>query len=477
MVWLVPVKLFAPVRCWASRWFVLVATILAMVCGGAAEAGATQPRSAAATTAKARSPVTLTVSWPSPNKPLRAVPGGVAAGEFWVTNPTRSPIGVQVLAAGVSAQDNGSLRFSSRPSPWLRVLSIYPAAFVASPGSTTTVTVRVVMGDVPTGVYLAGFVVRPEISSRDITVVNEIGAIVTFEIPGPEYPRLRVRLVVPGRALPFGLATLQIADYGQVTLRVLDDSPSSGFAYEAFGLSGRPGRPVVIGEANPAVEQAAGEIREPVALYFPWRYRDVALHWRPAVFGVGTATVRGIAYDHITPTTLTSVGASATVLVVSPWWPLGIAAVVAAVALEELLAAWRRWRSNQARPGRRPSVTSNALPSTAVRVVGWALALVIGAFASVAGDAVIVAGGLVVFVLVSLLVSGAMSGARRRGEHDGRDWGQRLFVLQGLAAAFAVTAVSGEALALHGPGQALALGLLGATVLSLGFLGVLRSAV
>lgn len=467
----------SPVRRPAGRWIVLVVTVLVMLCAGGAEAGATQPRRAVSTTSTAPAPLTLTVSWPSPNKPLRAIPGEVVAGKFWVTNPTRRPIGVQVLAAGVSARDNGALRFSSKPSPWLRVLSISPAAFVAIPGSTTTVTARVVMGNVPPGVYLAGFVVRPKVTSQNIAVVNEIGAIVTFEVPGSGHPRLRARLLVPGKSLPFRLATLQIADHGQVTLRVLDDSATSAFAYEAFELSGRPGRPVVIGEVGPAVQQAAGEIREPVALYFPGRYRDLVLRWRPAVLGVGTAMVKGIAYDHLTPTELASVGASATVLVVSPWWPIGIAAAIAAVALEELAAAWRRSRPNPDRPGHGPSVLGSAGSSTAVRVLGWALALVIATFSAIAGNAVIVAAGFAMFAAIALLTSGVVAQRRRRGKHNGRGWDRRLLVLQGLAAALAIVAVAGEALAFQGPGQALALGVLGASALALGFLGVLRSAV
>ena len=81
------------------------------------------------------------------------------------------------------------------------------------------------------------------------------------------------------------------------------------------------------------------------------------------------------------------------------------------------------------------------------------------------------------FAAIALLTSGVVAQRRRRGKHNGRGWDRRLLVLHGLAAALAIVAVAGEALAFQGPGQALALGVLGASALALGFLGVLRSAV
>lgn len=280
-----------------------------------------RPVLAAAKAKPKPAPVGIAASWLPTSSPITAIPGRAASGKFWVSNDETTPVGIHILEGTVMIGNNGALALKPGPDPrFPGDITYSPHAFRAAPHSTTqiAVTFRVPAGTAP-GVYILGFVVVPQIqASGAIRVVNEIDAIVTFQVPGTVSGQMHASF--RGSTLHFpGLPPLEFSTHGTDTVRVADTGRSTLWSYNEITVGQASlGAAIVAGHTAGEV----GDLRYQVALFFPGRWRDYPVRWHPSGAGVGVAHLQARVYYRLTPSQLVSTSATASVLVVAPWWLL-----------------------------------------------------------------------------------------------------------------------------------------------------------
>ncbi len=358
-------------------------------------APAAVPQGAASATA-----VGLTVSWLPVATPVTVVPGQTTHGVFWITNETSSAVPVQILPATALPGNNGALVVRNGQDSRFPDITYTPDSLVAQPGTTTPVTVAVATPPhLAPGVYLLPAAVRPEpVAHGNVQIQQEIDALVTIEVPGQSKANVRPAFVSttatlggPTSHLP-GLPPIQIGTAGREVLRVLDDSPSSFYAYnEVTGAQSPFGHVVFAGHTN----GAPSDLRTPPDLYFPGHWRDYPVTWHASKLGLGLADLHAFVSYHTTSNEVVEKEVTARVLVVSPWWVFvlfGYLLVLLALALRR---ARRLARAPAAEPrsagaGRR---VWQVLASLVTGVITLAAAFVgrPAAFASVAGVGAVLA--------------------------------------------------------------------------------------
>ncbi|MGH9092392.1 MAG: hypothetical protein ACRDZR_13610 [Acidimicrobiales bacterium] len=367
---------------------------------------------AAAGTASAapghEAPIGITVSFPPTTAPVLAYPGATAESTFDVTNNEDAPVGIHVLQGNVIVGDNGDLVIKPGVDKRFRGdVSWTPTAFTAAPRSTTVVHVHVDVPQLAPGIYVLGLLVRPDVTSRGIAVVNQIGALVTLQTPGPTTQKIAARFVNPPdtRLAPL-LPALQLSTSGRTTLRVTDVGTSPLYSFSQVTLASSPGGATVRGHAAGAPAQ----LRAPVHLYFPGRYRNTPVAWTPGSLGIGAAHVSALVYAHGRNGALTSVRPSTHVLVVSPWWLLVICGwygLLLGLLLARLradrrraaaVAAGRRAGADREEAGRRDRASSIVAHWAASAVLAFlavelAWTSTLWVFALVAGAGILAAGG------------------------------------------------------------------------------------
>lgn len=362
---------------------------------------------AAPTTSGHEAPIGITVSFPPTTSPVLAYPGTTAESSFEVTNNESTPVGIRVLPGTVIVGDNGDLVIKPGVERRFRGdVTWTPTAFTAAPHSTTQVQVHVQVPQLAPGIYVLGLLVRPDVTSQGIAVVNQIGALVTFQTPGPTNQRVAARFVdAPGtRRVPL-LPPVQLSTSVRTTLRVTDVGTSPLYSFSQVTVESTPGGADVVGHAA----GVPGQLRAPVHLYFPGHYRDTPVVWSPGALGIGAAHASAFVYVHTPNGSLASVRPSTRVLVVSPWWLLvlcGWYAVLLALLVGRLRAARRRVRVDAApaagshTAGPRTSERASSIvahwAATAILVflaveLSWSSTLWV--FALVAGAGLAAAGG------------------------------------------------------------------------------------
>jgi len=291
--------------------------------------------------------VGVTVSWEPTTSPIDAVPGKTTQGTFWVSNETSQVVPVSILPGTAVPGDNGSLGVRPGADPRFPTITYAPSSFTAQPDTTTPITVTVTTpAKLSAGVYLIPAIVRPKApkATGNIRIQQEIDALVTFQVPGRTQASIKPTFVrsttVSGPSDVFhfpGLPQVQLGTAGHTTLRVLDDSPSSFYAYnEVTGTQTPFGKVVFEGHTK----GQTNDIRTTVALYFPGRYRDFPIAWSPSSLGLGVAHIDAFVSYHPNPSVIVQKEVSTEVLVVSPWWILVLPVYLALL----LLAARRRAR-------------------------------------------------------------------------------------------------------------------------------------
>jgi hypothetical protein len=128
----------------------------------------------------------------SPPDPITAAPGAVAATTLTVGNLGHGVLDVSIIAASVTLLDNGGTRFSEPADPlFVGRTSVVPNMLSLAGHQERRVRISVHM---PTGLspndYFLGFLVTPLINASSVTVVNDIGALVVLNVPGPRFRKL-----------------------------------------------------------------------------------------------------------------------------------------------------------------------------------------------------------------------------------------------------------------------------------------------
>jgi hypothetical protein len=320
------------------RLSVVAAAALAVGLGPTALAGATTstvppnavppnavPPSVVPSSASSATAVGLTVSWLPVATPVTVVPGRTTHGVFWITNETSSAVPVQILPATALPGNNGALVVRTGKDDRFPDITYTPQSLVAEPGTTTPVTVAVVTPpNLAPGVYLLPAAVRPEpVAHGNVQIQQEIDALVTLEVPGrsqanvqPAFVSTTASLGGPTSHLP-GLPPIQIGTAGREVLRVLDDSPSSFYAYNEITANQSPFGEVVF---DGHTTGAPSDLRTPPDLYFPGHWRDYPVTWHASKLGLGVADLHAYVSYHTTSSTVAEKEVMTQVLVISPWW-------------------------------------------------------------------------------------------------------------------------------------------------------------
>lgn len=309
--------------------------------------------------AKQRAPIGIQVSFYPTSAPVTAVPGRNATGYFFVTNNGRTPVPIDVLPGNAVPGDNGQLEVTEGPDPaFPDDITYSPQHFTVAPRATVTVRVHVKVPHIPAGVYIVAFIVRPVVAGGEINVVNEINAIVTFEVPGASKASLAANWLCPSSGVTClhvpGLPLLQLSDHGDQTLQVVDDGTSTLYSFNEITAAQSPFGEVVFAGHTSGLPN---DLRNGEDLFFPGRYLDYPATWSPSFLGIGIAHLDALVSYHPTDDTLTSVVVTRTVLVVSPWWLL----VAALLELLLLVSAFLRCRRVVATGGERRAPEGRSL--------------------------------------------------------------------------------------------------------------------
>jgi len=265
-------------------------------------------------------PVALTVSTPA--DPLPAEPGQVLRTWLRIGNNGTHPLPVTITPATVALGNNGATSLSPQVDPRFadRITLSTTTATIAA-GSFTEVQVAI---SVPTTLvpdtYVLGFLITPTVTGGSVQVVNQVGALITIDLPGSRDRRLEATFLNP----PLFAFTSQpshivrVRNIGRSALEFTSETTIAG-----FGL---------VGPDN---------IRRKPVLLPAGRYRDVEITWE-APLGVGIYSVHTRVVYHRTQAETAEQSLTHTVVVLSP------AALIILGSLLVLIAAavalWLRHR-------------------------------------------------------------------------------------------------------------------------------------
>lgn len=313
---------FRGVRRGAAKLVVSLATVLCVVLpvlvstSGPAEA------------AKGGSASDLFVT--SPPTPITAAPGAVAKATLTVGNVGHSLLDVNIIAAAVKLLDNGGTEFLDHPDPlFAGRVSVVPDT-LSLPARTerqVNISVRMPSGLQPND-YFLGFLVAPIINSSSVAVVNDIGALVILDIPGPRNRRLTAQIL--------GLSWLNFSFSSSASgiLRAKSIGVATLEFYTTIEITGWPA-------AKPDYLTVPGHLLP------PGLYRDAPLHVS-SFLGLGWYTFHATLVYDLSAQTTGEVALSRTVIVLNPLWLLVILALILLG-----LWIWRRKRRRNRKPDQR----------------------------------------------------------------------------------------------------------------------------
>jgi hypothetical protein len=254
-------------------------------------------------------------------------PGETAAIPIRVVNPGASPVTVTVKSEGINLGDNGTTAFTGRSDPLWAGRMAFPPGNIAIPAQhfvDLSVTVHMPTQIGP-DLYYIGFLVSPVPTvSGEVVVINQIGAFLTIDVPGPRVRALSADLNTTGFNWgPIHINTLVVGDHvdGKLTVRNIGSS-----SVLFFGENDVTSAPI---NGSPAQQRIRRSLL-PIG-----RSRWFAVGAQPA-FPIDLVTMTDIvSFPDRTGTGTLQVVRTRTVLVISPW---------VIVVIGGLLAAFGGWR-------------------------------------------------------------------------------------------------------------------------------------
>jgi hypothetical protein len=292
--------------------------------------------SAVAGAAAAATPVgvrrALAVSVPADPVTVRA--GSRTRTLIRVVNPNSVALRVTISGRELTLGDNGKVSVGSSPDPSWRRLVRFPPGELTIPADgylNVPLTVRVPRR-LPPNLYFLGFLVTPVAAQAgSVKVVNQIGAFVTVDVPGPRLRKLVGSFKLPSLVLGSrATGTLRITNTGKASLRFWGESDTTS----------SPGG----GGVN--------QMRLEPSLLPTGLSRTVTVSGKPHwPIGIVTLTAHVI-YSGRTEAETKELTFSKRVVVISPWVPIG------AATLMFLSAAF--WRARRHRTGAIAAVSAGA---------------------------------------------------------------------------------------------------------------------
>jgi len=246
-----------------------------------------------------------------------------------VGNLGHSLLDVNIIAASVKLLDNGGTQFLDHPDPlFAGRVSVVPDT-LSLPGRTehkVQISVRMPRGLQPND-YFLGFLVSPIINSSSVAVVNDIGALVIVDVPGPRNRKLTAQIL--------GLSWLNFSFSGSASgiLRAKSTGVATVQFYTTIEITGWP-------TAKPDY------VDVPAHLLPTGLYRDMPLHVS-SFLGLGWYTFHATLVYNLTAQTTGDVALSRMVIVLNPLWLLVFPALI-------LLGIWIWRRRRGRRRGRKP---------------------------------------------------------------------------------------------------------------------------
>lgn len=296
--------------------------VLGVVIGAVLLQGVVMGSSSAASQVIQR-PATITVSFPNLYPPITAIPGKVATGTFYVTDPTSRSVSAHIVSSEVVPQNNGMLTMSPKPNPlFVGDVTLSPSVLTVPAHSTVPVdeSVRIPKSLAP-NVYLVGVLVVPDAVGDGIKNVGAVGAIMALRVPGLIHNKLTLSWHGPG--------FWDIAGPASGTIWMMDRGRSDYYAFGQIATTASPGNAV------PTIER----VQPSLLLGGKWRATAVALHG--GFLGLGLFHVHALFEWWLRPNTTAETQLSHTVLIVPVWALIFLAILI----LAPMAWLWRQRRN------------------------------------------------------------------------------------------------------------------------------------
>jgi hypothetical protein len=170
----------------------------------------------------------LAVSVPPDPVPIKA--GSRAKTLVRVVNPNDVPVTVTITSRALSLGDNGKVGVGNGPDPrWAKSVDFPAGQLTISAQSYLDVPLTIhVPARLSPDLYFVGFLVTPlPTASGSLQVINQIGAFVTVDVPGPRIRKLAALFHVPGISLStHARGTVRIANTGRAAVRFWGEQDS-----------------------------------------------------------------------------------------------------------------------------------------------------------------------------------------------------------------------------------------------------------
>lgn len=279
-----------------------------------------------------------------PPDPVTLHPGESAAIPIRVLNPGTSPVIVTVKSEEITLGDNGTTSFTGKPDPlWAGRTAFPPGAITIPAQRFVDLTVAVHMpAQISPDLYYIGFLVSPVPQvSGVVVVINQIGAFLTIDVPGPRIRALSADLSTVGFNWgPIHIGNLVIGDHVDGKLTVHNIGQSSVLFYGENDVASAP----ISGSPS---QQRISRSLLPIG-----RSRWFAVVAQPA-FPIDLVTLTDVVtYPDRTGTGTLQIVRTKAVLVISPW------VIVVVCALLALFAGWRLRARHRRRLERRAAARS-----------------------------------------------------------------------------------------------------------------------
>ena len=265
---------------------------------------------------------------------MTLTPGETAAIPIRVLNPGTSPVTVTVRSEGITLGDNGTTAFSGRPDPLWAGHTTFPPGDITIPAQHF-VDLSVVV-HMPTQIdpdlYYIGFLVSPiPTVSGEVVVINQIGAFLTIDVPGPRVRALSADLTTTGFNWgPIHIDALVVGDQVDGRLTVRNIGASSVLFFGENDVTSAPIR-------GSPFQQRISRSLLPIG-----RSRWFAVAARPA-FPIDLVTMTDtVSFPDRTGTGTLQVLRTKTALVISPWVIVVVCALLVAFGGWRLRARHRR---------------------------------------------------------------------------------------------------------------------------------------
>ena len=246
---------------------------------------------------------------------------------------------VTVKGEGVTLGDNGTTTFTGKPDPLWAYRTSYPSgdiSILARHYVDLAITVHMPEQISPDLFYI-GFLVTPvPTTTGQVVVINQIGAFLTIDVPGPRARSLAANLTTTGFNWgPIHIASLVVGDQVDGKLTV-DNTGASSVLF--FGENDVTSAPV----GGPPVQQRISRSLLPIR-----RSRWFAVTAAPA-FPIDVVTMTdAVTYPDRSGTGTLEIVRTKSILVISPW------VLVALLAIAVLVGGWRlRARATRSRHAR-----------------------------------------------------------------------------------------------------------------------------